>query len=71
MNADLLDTLRMVFNVKNDAAMARRLRQAPPVISKIRCERLSVGCGLMIVINEEFDMPIAEIKFLINKGRAE
>lgn len=70
MNADLLDTLRLVFSVKNDAVLAKRVRVAPPVICKMRSEAIPVSAKHMIVINEEFDMPIAEIKHLIAKGRA-
>lgn len=40
----LLDTLIVHLNLKNDAALSRALEVAPPVISKIRHNRLPVGC---------------------------
>jgi hypothetical protein len=65
MNAHLLDTLIAVGNIKNDAALARRLEISPSVICKQRQEKIAVSPGYMIYIHEAFDMPIAEIKHLI------
>lgn len=70
MNAHLLDVLRLLGNLPTDAALAQKLRVDRPRICNVRAGRRAVGDPLMIVINEEFDMPIAEIKALIGKGRA-
>lgn len=35
MNAHLLDTLKLVGNLKNDNALAIKLRVRPPAISKM------------------------------------
>lgn len=42
-----------VVGKKNDAALARFLEVAPPVISKIRHGRLPVGTELMIRVHDK------------------
>lgn len=44
------DTLIKVLKLKNDAALSRALEVAPPVISKIRHRRLSIGYALLVRI---------------------
>jgi len=51
--------------VKNDAGLARLLEVAPPVISKIRHNRLPVGATLAIAITEETDLSITDIKAIL------
>ncbi|NHQ93337.1 helix-turn-helix transcriptional regulator [Janthinobacterium lividum] len=60
-NNDLLDML-LAKGPKNDAALARALEVAPPVISKIRHGRLPIGASLLIRMHEVFDVPIRELK---------
>ena len=61
-NNDLLDMLLDKPGMKNDAALARALEVAPPVISKIRHGRLPVGASLLIRMHEVFDVSIRELK---------
>ena len=61
-NNDLLDMLLDKPGMKNDAALARALEVAPPVISKIRHGRLPVGASLLIRMHEVFDVSISELK---------
>jgi len=61
-NNDLLDTLVLQHSLKNDAALARALEVAPPVISKIRHGRLPIGASLLIRMHEVFDVSIRELK---------
>ncbi|MDB5777581.1 MAG: hypothetical protein JWP38_3714 [Herbaspirillum sp.] len=70
MNAHLFDILIALGQLKNDRALAERLRVDPQCICHIRAKRRSLGAALMIVINEVFDMPIAEQKRLMNMERA-
>lgn len=49
---DFLDALLEKLNLKNDAAMARVFGLQPPVISKIRNDKLKVGAQLRIDIHE-------------------
>ena len=45
----------------NDAAVARALEVAPPVISKIRHNNLAVGDVLRVRIQREFGWPLKKI----------
>jgi len=61
----LLDHVISVMRLKNDAALARMLEVAPPVISKVRHYRLPVGSTLILSIHEATGLSIREIKALI------
>ncbi|WP_038485423.1 hypothetical protein [Collimonas arenae] len=65
----LLDTLIAKLKLKNDAALSRALGVAPPVMSKIRHRRLSVGPTLLISMHEVSDMTIAELRTLMGDRR--
>ena len=58
----LLDSLLVDNALKNDAALARALEVAPPVISKLRHGRLAIGSTLILAIHETFGVPVAEIR---------
>lgn len=66
----LLDTLIEKLRIKNDAALSRALEVAPPVISKIRHNRLPVGASLLIRMHEVSDMSIRELRQLMGDRRA-
>lgn len=69
MNADLLDLILDDTGLKNDAAIARKLKVAPPVISKWRSERLPIGATGILNIHETFGTPVREIRRLIAVDR--
>lgn len=58
----LFSTLINDNRLKNDAALARELGVAPPVISKIRHGRMSVGDTLILKVHEKFGMPVPDIR---------
>ncbi|AMP05240.1 hypothetical protein [Collimonas pratensis] len=58
----MLDAVMAKLELKNDAALSRRLEVAPPVISKIRHGRLRVGASILISLHETSDFSIAELK---------
>lgn len=66
----LIDHLLNKFQLKNDAALARTLEVAPPVISKIRHHRLQVGAALTIRMIEKFDITLAEIRAQLDGAAA-
>jgi len=68
LNNEFLDLIIKKGGLKNDAALSRLLKVAPPVISKVRTGRLSVGASLMITIHEVTDMLFAEIREYIPKA---
>lgn len=62
---DLLDAVLRKTGLKNDAALARALEVAPPVISKIRHGRLPVGASLVVRVCELTEMGLNEIKAIL------
>ena len=65
----LLDALIERLRLKNDAALARALEVAPPVISKIRHRRLPVGAALLIRMHEVSDLTISDLRYLMGDRR--
>ncbi|MFC7519080.1 hypothetical protein ACFQUU_29185 [Herbaspirillum sp. GCM10030257] len=65
----LLDIVIKKLNLKNDAALARTLEVAPPVLSKIRHGRLPVGATLLIAMHEETGLSIRELRDLMGDRR--
>lgn len=66
----LLEYLKREFDLKNDAALARKLEVAPPVISKIHHGRLPVGASLLLRMHEEFGTPISTLKSYLQVSAA-
>lgn len=60
----LLDTLIEKMNLKNDAELCRVLEVQPPIISKIRHGKLSVGATILLRMHEKSDITIRELKEL-------
>jgi len=60
----LLDFIIQKLQLKNDAALSRRLQIGPAVISKLRHRTLAVGPNLMIRIHDEANMSITDIRRL-------
>ena len=65
----LLDTLIEKLQLKNDAALSRKLEVAPPVISKIRHRRLPVGASLLVRMHEVSELGIRELRDLMGDSR--
>jgi plasmid maintenance system antidote protein VapI len=66
----LLNHVMERLKLKNDAALSRALEVAPPVISKIRHQRLAIGPALKIRILEKMEISVHEINYLIGKAAA-
>ncbi|MCG2586531.1 hypothetical protein [Massilia sp. TS11] len=65
----MLDILIGKLQLKNDAALARALDVAPPVISKIRHHRLPVGASLLIRMHEVTGLSIRDLRDLMGDRR--
>lgn len=65
----LLNALCEQLRVKNDAALARALEVAPPVISKIRHRRLPISASLLIRIHEVTGITIRDLRYLMGDRR--
>ena len=57
----LLDLLIDRGNLKNDAALSRALKVAPPVISKLRTGTLQVGPSMLIKVMRKFGLTLPEL----------
>lgn len=66
----LFDAIIKQLNLRNDAALSRLLNVAPPVISKIRHRKLTVGASLLIRMNEITGWSIKELRALMGDHRA-
>lgn len=66
---NLLNTLIKTMRLKNDAALSRVLRIAPPVISKIRHGSLPIGPSLLLYMHEVSDMSIRDLRALMGDHR--
>lgn len=65
----LLDHLLERCKLKNDAALARHFEVAPPVLSKLRHNRMPVGDSFILKCIEIVGMTAPEIRAYIG-GRA-
>lgn len=54
-----LDSLLAHLHLKNDAALSRTIKIAPPQISKIRHRALSVSAAVILAAHERADVPVA------------
>ena len=59
---DFIDHILTELRLKNDAALARLMEVAPPVVSKMRHGRIPVGCSYIIRWHEMTGWPISYIK---------
>jgi hypothetical protein len=66
---NLLDVLLGKMELKNDAALSRMLEVGPPIISKIRHRRLSVGASLLIRMHEVSGMSVRDLRDLMGDRR--
>lgn len=58
----LLDCVIEKFGLKNDAALSRALCVPPPVVSKLRHGRISLGPSIILNLHETFAIPVAHIR---------
>jgi plasmid maintenance system antidote protein VapI len=65
----LLDALLIKLGLKNDAALARALDVAPPVVSKVRNNRLPVGATILIRAHEVSGISIRDLRALMGDRR--
>jgi plasmid maintenance system antidote protein VapI len=61
----LLDKIKELYSIKNDAQLSRTLDVPPPTISKIRSGKVSVSADMILRIHETLGMPVADIKALL------
>jgi plasmid maintenance system antidote protein VapI len=57
----LIDHLLETYKLRNDAALSRKLDVAPPVISKIRHNRLPIGPAIKLRMMRRFGISLEKI----------
>lgn len=57
-----LNDVRIHLGVQSDAALCAKLDLAPPVLSKIRHKKLTIGPTLLIRLHEETNWSIRELR---------
>lgn len=57
-----LNTLIEKLELKNDAALARAVEMAPPVISKLRHGKIPIGSMMILRAHELTGLPTREIR---------
>ena len=67
-NNELLNQVKRIAGLKNDAALSRALEVAPPVISKIRSGKLKIGATMVISIHEISGLSIAKITEILSEA---
>lgn len=60
----MFDQIMRDYGLQNDRQLALALGISPAVISRVRNEKVLLGPGVMIKINELFDISIAQIKHM-------
>jgi hypothetical protein len=65
----LLDVIADKLELKNDAALARTLEVAAPIISKVRHLRMPVSGSLLIRIHEVTGLPMRDLQDLMGDRR--
>lgn len=65
----LCDHLLKKLNLRHDQDLANYFDVHPPMISKVRNLTKEVSANFILLIHEKTDMPIAEIKDLINQSK--
>ncbi|HEV7816549.1 MAG TPA: hypothetical protein VGP06_15795 [Janthinobacterium sp.] len=65
----LLDHMTQKMQLKNDAALSRKLEVAPPVISKVRNRRLPVSASLLIRMHEVSGVEVKAMREVMGDRR--
>jgi DNA-binding transcriptional regulator YdaS (Cro superfamily) len=62
----LFDEIIRVYQLKNDAALARMLKISPANISRFRYGRRPIRASLVLAVHDATNWPIKKIKGMIN-----
>ena len=68
MSARLLDYLKNKFHIESDMELAKELGVSAPTLSRVRMGHKEVGANLILAIHDAFEMPIKDIKGMLNGG---
>ncbi len=63
----LLDQVKLILNLKNDAALSRALNVVAPVISKIRNNRNPFPAYLLLRVNELTGLSYVQMRVILGE----
>jgi len=61
----MLDVLMVSLKVTSDAALSRKLMVPPPVISKLRNNKIGVSAGLLVRIHDVTGLSINKVRTML------
>ena len=61
----LLNVIKKIYGINNDAELCRTLDVPPPTISKIRNGKIIVSADMILKIHEVLGMPVKDIRKLL------
>lgn len=67
--ATLLNRLQSTMDLKNDAALARKLEVTPAVVSRIRNKKAPVSARFLLEIHDATDIAISELRRMMGDSR--
>lgn len=62
----VIDRLRDLHKLRNDAELSRVLGVQPPTLSKIRAGKSNFSAGLILRIHEVFGLPVADLRSMLH-----
>lgn len=65
----ILDRIMVEKGLKNDAALSRLLDWSPPVISKLRHDKLPIGPSTILTLVELGGIPLEDIRAVVPRQR--
>jgi plasmid maintenance system antidote protein VapI len=68
VSAKVLDYLKEKFHIETDGDLAREIGTSKPTLSRVRMGHKQITPKLILGIHEAFDIPIKEIKAMLNGG---
>jgi plasmid maintenance system antidote protein VapI len=68
VTAKLLDYLKERFHIETDGDLAKEIGTSAPTISRVRMGHKQITPTLILGIHEAFEMPIKDIKAMLNGG---
>lgn len=66
-SGELLNKMAKEFRLKNDAAVAKFLDLAPPVVSKIRNGKLEVGASVILRVMKATAYTLDDVEALLGR----
>jgi len=64
---DVFNLIKIVYDIKNDAALSRALEMRACNISKLRAKKTAFGPEMILRVHDKTGWPISQIKALVRK----